>query len=221
MAKQSARDDVRLAIARAAARLFLERGVADTGGDDIASAVGISTRTVWRHFRNKESCVAPVICVAIDRFARVLRSWPLDAALEDHLRVAMPLDWVGAQAIADGVLAVRLVALAATEPDIRTVWLECYDRLETELHPILGQRCNRAPHDFDVRLCAATITAAVRVVDESVSVAAMSGERSFAPDDLSQIMAGAIRDAATLPVCDPVPANVFGERSAQRRAGTR
>lgn len=209
--------DIRLAIAREAARLFLDRGVAATSGDDIARAVGVSTRTVWRHFRNKESCVAPVLAVSIARFARIMRAWPLGSSLEDHLRGAMPLDGETQQTIADGSLAVRLVALAATEPDIRTVWLDAYHQFEADFLPIIGERCNRSTQDFDVRLCAATIAAAIRVVDETVSGAAIRGERSYTPDDLVEIMASAIRDAATLPICDPVSRATFGARL--RRAG--
>jgi AcrR family transcriptional regulator len=214
-----ARDEVQMAIARAAARLFLERGVAATGGEDIARAVGISTRTVWRHFRNKESCVAPLLAVSIKRFVRVMRLWSLDRSLEDHLRVALPLDWETAETIADGGLAVRLIVLASQEPDIRTMWLDAYHQLENALRPIIGERCNRAPTDFDVRLCAATIGAAIRIVDESISVAAVKGERSFDPADLVEILAGAIRDAATLPICDPVSVETFGARSRSQRTG--
>lgn len=211
-------DQTQLEIAREAARQFLANGVAATSGADIAAAVGVSTRTVWRHFANKERCVQPLLVASIARFARVLRLWPLDTALEDHLAVALPLDWETAQTIADGVLAVQLVALAAKEPDIRTVWLDSYHGLEAELRPIVAARANRAARDFEVRLCAATIVAAVRVVDETVSRAAMTGERSFAPADLVAILAGAIRDAATLPICDPVAIESFGARAPQRRA---
>lgn len=212
------RDDVKLSIAREAAELFLVRGVAATTGDDIAEAAGVSTRTVWRHFRNKESCVAPLLAVSISRFARLLRTWPLDVTIEDHLRATMPLDWETPRVIADGVLAVRLVALAATEPDIRTVWLHAYHQLEAELLPVIGERCNRSAQDFDVRLCVATMVAAIRVVDETISIAAIGGEQSFTSADLAAIMAGAIRDAATLPVCDAVPRGVFGART--QRGGT-
>ncbi|MGH3147342.1 MAG: helix-turn-helix domain-containing protein, partial [Rubrobacter sp.] len=47
---------VRMEISREAARLFWEQGVADTTGEQIADAVGLSVRTIWRYFRNKESC---------------------------------------------------------------------------------------------------------------------------------------------------------------------
>ncbi|SCG02442.1 transcriptional regulator, TetR family, partial [Streptomyces sp. MnatMP-M27] len=47
------RHRLRLEISREAARLFWEHGVDGTSGDQIAEAVGLSTRTIWRHFRSK------------------------------------------------------------------------------------------------------------------------------------------------------------------------
>jgi AcrR family transcriptional regulator len=206
-----------LAIARAAARLFIERGVAAASGEEVARTAGVSTRTVWRHFRNKESLAAPLFAVAIARFERVMRLWPLHMSLEDHLHATLPLNWESAQTIADGTTAVQLVALSAREPDLRTVWLDAYHLLENGLRQIVADRSNRAVADFGVRLCTATIVAAVRVVDESVSLAAVTGGERFSPDELATIMARSIRDAATLPICDPISPELFGAQATQRR----
>jgi AcrR family transcriptional regulator len=202
-----------LAISRHAAQLFLEKGLRGTSGQEIADAAGVSVRTVWRLFGTKERCIAPVLSISIVRFSHVMQGWPDVLPLEDHLSHAMPVDSETPEAIADGVLAVRLLALTRTEPDLRIIWLEAYQSLETQLTPIIARRCNRSDQDFEVRLCAATITAAIRVVDETVSVAAIGGERHFTPEDLAGIMAGAIRDAATLPICDAVARDAFGSRS--------
>jgi AcrR family transcriptional regulator len=203
------RDETRLTISREAASLFLTQGVAGTSGDDIAAAVGMSTRTIWRHFRNKESCVEPVLEVTIARFARILRQWPLSMSLENHLRVALPLDGETPQAISDGILAVRLVALVSSEPDIRTAWLNSYHQLELDLRPIIGERANRSTLDFDVKLCAATVMIAIRAVDESISLAAVNAGRSYSPEELVDFLAGAIRRAATLPICDAITIDAY------------
>lgn len=68
----------RLEISRAAIRLFGEHGVAATGGEQIAEAVGLSARTFWRWFRTKESCVEPVLSLATDAFTASLARWPDD-----------------------------------------------------------------------------------------------------------------------------------------------
>lgn len=206
-------DETQLRISREAARLFLEQGVAETSGDAIAKAAGVSTRTVWRHFRNKESCIQPVLVTSIQRFSRLMGEWPMDATLEAHLRLALPLDGEAPQLVSDGRLAVQLVALSAVEPDIRGVWLNAYHHLEEEMQSVVARRINRSTLDFDVRLCAATIVAAVRTIDRAISVAAVKGERHFSPADLVDLLSRAIRDAATLPICDPVASDVF-HRSA-------
>ncbi|WP_420137553.1 TetR/AcrR family transcriptional regulator [Sphingomonas sp.] len=202
-------DDTRLTISREAARLFLRQGVAETNGDAIAAAAGVSTRTVWRHFRNKENCIGPVLVTSIQRFARIMEAWPLDMALEDHLRIALPIDNEPSQLIADGILAVQLVALCAEEADIRAVWLDAYHAVEIQLQSVVARRANRSTLDFEVRLCASTIVAAIRTVDEAVSVAAVNGDRDYSPADLVAVLAGAIRSAATLPICDPVARDIF------------
>ena len=51
------RREHRLDIARHAVRLFRDDGVAATTGRDIATAAGVSERTLWRWFRAKEACV--------------------------------------------------------------------------------------------------------------------------------------------------------------------
>jgi AcrR family transcriptional regulator len=61
-------DQARIAVSRIACALFWERGVAGTSGDDIAAAAGLSTRTIWRYFRSKESCVEPLLAKSADRF---------------------------------------------------------------------------------------------------------------------------------------------------------
>ncbi|AHE54614.1 TetR/AcrR family transcriptional regulator [Sphingomonas sanxanigenens] len=216
------RDETRLRISREAARLFLERGVAETGGDAIAAAAAVSTRTVWRHFRNKESCIEPVLVTSIQRFARIMDEWPLDVSLEDHLRIAMPVGGESPRLIADGTLAVKLVALCAQEPDIRAIWLDAYHLLEVRFHAVIARRSNRSTLDFDVRMCAATIVAAIRIIDQAISIAAVSGGQSYAAVELAELMSGAIRKAATLPVCDPVPRAIFrfaaGDRAGADRA---
>ena len=53
--------ETRLEVARAAVGLFLAKGVADTSAEEIAEAAGISSRTLWRYFPTKDSCVTPLL----------------------------------------------------------------------------------------------------------------------------------------------------------------
>src|SRR5690242_4515714 len=66
----------RLAIARVAVDRFTAKGVAATSAEEIAGAVGISVRTLWRYFPTKESCVMPLLTAGIEATAAALRCWP-------------------------------------------------------------------------------------------------------------------------------------------------
>lgn len=196
-------DEAKLAVSRHAARLFVERGVAATSGDDIAAAAGLSKRTVWRYFRNKESCVEPLFDATSLRFIAMLREWPRNASIESWLQACLGRERPPAD-LADDVLAVRLLAMLPDEPDLRASWLMATQRAEDALAAIVADRLERSPRDLEVRLCAATVMAAIRVVDETISIAAVKHRQTFTNQDVIDRLAHAIRVASTLPICDPV-----------------
>jgi AcrR family transcriptional regulator len=114
------RHRIRLEISREASRLFWEQGVDATSGEQIAAAVGLSVRTIWRHFRNKESCAEPIVTQGMDWEMATLRSWPRHLSLEAHFaaevrrygREAGPVER------ADNMLAMKMILLADKEPAI-------------------------------------------------------------------------------------------------------
>ena len=203
------RTRLRLEISREAARLFWEQGVAATSGDQIAEAVGLSTRTIWRHFRSKESCAEPIVTQGVVTLLTVLRSWPRELSLEEHLATELarlrheppPVDR------ADEALAMRMIRLADTEPALRTAWLMACDQTEHEMRGIIGARHDRPVEDLEVRIAAASSAAVLRVVDEYVGAALLAGteleEFSDVPA-ISRRLAHAIREATGGLVGDPV-----------------
>ena len=200
----------RLGVARVAARLFADQGFGATSGSEIAAAAGISERTLWRYFRNKESCVSPLFAQTWQRFARELRSWPHSQPIEVHLADQFALDRHSPQEIADMVLVVRLIAALPQEPDLRSVWLHSYHDGEEEVAALIGDRLGRSHHDFEVRLCAAAVMGAVRTVDETISRAAVRDARAFTTAEVVAQMSRAIRAVSNLPFCDPVVHQPFG-----------
>lgn len=200
----STKDIARLEVARQAARLILERGVAGTSGDDIARASGLSTRTLWRYFRTKESCVEPLFADSTLRFGSLLREWPRQVSLETFLQERLAPDRKTPQEMADDALARRLVALLPQEPALRSAWLMSCQVGEEELTEIIADRLVRSPHDPEVRLCAATVTAAIRVVDETVCMATIKHGQEFTLAEIIDRLTRSIRAASTLPICDPV-----------------
>lgn len=202
--RTAGREDPRLAVSRIAARLFIKRGVSGTSGDDIADASGLSKRTIWRYFRTKESCVEPVFAISSLRFASALRQWPENVSIETHFHATLKFDPEKHQELEDAVLAVRLIAQLPEEPALRSAWLMSCHIAEQELTNVIAKRLKRSPEEFDVRLCAATVTAAIRAVDEDISVAAVKHAQKITSEEATDRLAAAVRLASTLPFCDPV-----------------
>lgn len=200
---------LRLEISREAARLFWEQGVAATSGDQIAEAVGLSTRTIWRHFRSKESCAEPIVMQGVVTLLSVLRAWPREVSLTEHLVAELtrlgqekpPVD------LADEMLAMKMIRLADTEPALRTAWLMACDQTERELSAIISGRLERPADDLQVRLYAASAASVVRVLDEHIGAAILAGcdltEFGDVPA-LARRYAQAIRTATGGAIGDPV-----------------
>jgi len=198
------RERMRLEISREAARLFWEQGVTATTGEQIADAVGISVRTLWRYFRNKESCVEPVLAQDAEECVAVLRRWPREVSLEDHL-----VEWAtnrskdpDQQSYDDAVI--KMTVLAEKEPDLRTAWLMAHDRIEREMAEIIADRLRRPADDIQVRLHAAAATAVLRVISEDVSAALMAGADRASIGNPLKHMAHAVRVATGGAVGGPV-----------------
>jgi AcrR family transcriptional regulator len=198
--------EARLAVSRHACALFWERGVAGTSGDDIAAAAGLSTRTIWRYFRCKESCVEPVLATSADRFIEVLHRWPDELSLAEHLAANAVDHPFTPQDVEDEVAAMRIAAMTSTEPALRTAYLMIHDDMERGLIPVLAKRLRLADDDLTVRLCAAAVTGAFRVVDEEVSRAIVVEKREIAPEEVLALIDRAIRDATNDRLGGPVTA---------------
>ncbi|OMB98180.1 TetR family transcriptional regulator [Mycobacterium sp. NS-7484] len=188
-------DQARLAVSRQACRLFWERGVAGTSGDDIAAAAGLSTRTIWRYFRAKESCVEPVLAKSADRFIDILNRWPHDLSLAEHLAADGVSHPLSPQDVEDEVSAMRIATMTGSEPALRTAYLMVHDRMEQGFIPVIAERLHLATDDLTVRLCAAAVTGAFRVVDEDVSVAVIVEGKTVTQEEALALIDRAIRDA--------------------------
>lgn len=201
---RTVRDDAHIEVARSAARLFLEKGVAGTSGEEIAEAAGISKRTLWRYFRSKESCVEPLFALTSQRLAAKLRNWPSDISVERFLEINYDMSKIDRQEIEDSVLVVRLIARLDEEPALFAPWYMSTQTTENLMAGVIASRLDMSADDFEVRLCAATVAAAMRIVDETVSRAAIKYGQTPTIAEANDRLAQAIRRASTLPFCDPV-----------------
>jgi TetR/AcrR family transcriptional repressor of nem operon len=62
----SRKEETRYRILKAAARLFLQRGVDRVGVDEIMSECGLTHWGFYGHFSNKEALISDAIMVALD-----------------------------------------------------------------------------------------------------------------------------------------------------------
>jgi len=183
------REIVRMEIARAAVRLFTEKGVSATTGDDIAHALGISTRTLWRYFPTKESCVRPLLTTGLDLMAAHLRSCPRDTALLDHLDREGVFD---GDALVPEDSVTDLIRMTRTEPGLMAVWLQVHHAAEAVLADVIAARTGRAADDLAVRVQAATLNAALRLAAEEQ---VRPGAREAAPGGMGSLVRTALATA--------------------------
>lgn len=181
-------------MSRLAAELFWRDGVSATRGEDIAVAAGIATRTLWRYFRSKEACIEPVLVESGRRFMAVLAAWPLDASIEDFLESSRQPGPVAYSV--DDVHAMRMVRLGFDEPALRSSWLMVCDDAERQCAQLFGERLGQDETSREVKQIAASVSGAVRVLNDSLSVDFV--DRGITPDgrDVLDMLARAVRDGS-------------------------
>ncbi|KOV35620.1 TetR/AcrR family transcriptional regulator [Streptomyces sp. XY152] len=184
---------VRLEIARAAVDLFIAQGVAATTGEQIAEAVGVSARTVWRYFPTKESCVRPLFSSGIDTIATTLRQWRPGEPLQE----ALDQVW-SAGAVLPGPDVGALLRLTRTEPGLRAVWLQTHDEAEPAFARALAERAGLPADDVRPAVWAAMFNAALRAAVEhhAYRVTEPGPDPAAARADLAETLRTALAIAA-------------------------
>lgn len=159
--------------------------------------MGISTRTVWRYFRCKESCVEPILARSAQRFVAQARRWPAELSLVDHMAADLAANPLTEQELADEISALRIITLSASEPALRSAFLMVHDEMEREFVPIVAQRRGLPEHDLSVRLDAAAVSAAFRIIDEDVGRRAILDQEKISQAQALELIDRAIRDATS------------------------
>jgi len=185
----------RLEVSRHACALFWERGVSATSGDDIAAAAGLSTRTIWRYFRTKESCVEPVLSLSAQRFIAQARRWPAELSLAEHMEADMAAHPLTDAELADEVSALRIATMSGEEPALRTAYLMVHDEMERLFVPVVAQRLGLPEGDLTARLCAAAVVGAFRVIDEDVGRRVIVDKETVSQQEALALIDRAVRDA--------------------------
>ncbi|CAL9473493.1 TetR/AcrR family transcriptional regulator [Streptomyces sp. enrichment culture] len=167
--------ETRMDIARAAAGLFVGRGLKATRAEDIAQAAGIAPRTFYRYFATKEEAIAPLYAAGAQRWAEAVREAPaglgVGQALEHAVRQTL-LPGHGISA-ASWEWVRTLIRLADSSPALRKVWAEVCRSAEDELARVLVERgpgtqgADNVAVGADGRFVAAVAGAAVRTAVEA------------------------------------------------------
>jgi AcrR family transcriptional regulator len=188
---QRRKEALRLEIAREAVRLFTAQGVTGTTGEQIAQAVGISTRTLWRHFPTKEGCVLPLLAASLDAAVEQLGHWPAETGLAAFFTESCghgelpPVD----PAVLD------LIRMTRTEPALRTVWLRAHDDALPVIAGLLARRSGGNADDLRVKVHAATVNGALRAAAEEFALRCADDPRA-AEGELAACLITALLAAA-------------------------
>ncbi|MET9088955.1 TetR/AcrR family transcriptional regulator [Streptomyces sp. NPDC004237] len=148
MAKQSAvsrpnlrerrRAAIQQEIGERAAELFESVGFQDTSVEDIASAVGVSLRTFYRHCPSKEEALVPLLRLGTQALVATMRERPADESLPHSARIAL----LAAARTSQETDLRRIVRVMMAEPALRSGWLSSVRATEEELAPMVAERLN-------------------------------------------------------------------------------
>jgi AcrR family transcriptional regulator len=154
------KERIRRELAEAAASLFYERGYDGTTVEDIAAAVEVSPRTVYRYFATKDELIVALGQSNSDAFLAALRARPTTesptVAVRAAVTSALAPNW------RESAWRVRaFLTLIRETPVLRARWVEeAYDA-QRRLAAVLGERNGTAGSDLRNLVAAGAITLAI------------------------------------------------------------
>jgi AcrR family transcriptional regulator len=135
-------------IAEAAQRLFVERGYEGTTIDDIADAVGMSRRSVFRYFPTKEDIIVGKFEFVAEDMVSVIRGRPVDEPVWASLRRAFDLlvpyvDGPGKHDVAE-----PMQRIVFANRGLLASYLEKLQRLQDATTPVIRERATARGESF-------------------------------------------------------------------------
>ena len=137
----------------------------------------------------------PVLAKSAHRFLAILDRWPPELSLAEHLAADIVSHPLTPQDVTDEISAMQIATMTASEPAMRTAYLMVHDELEHGFMPVIAKRLRLPEDDLTVRLCAAAVTGALRVIDEDVSRAIVVDGREVSQAEALSLIDRAILDA--------------------------
>jgi AcrR family transcriptional regulator len=180
----------RQALAFAAMRLAVERGLENVRVQDIADAMNVSRRTFTNYFSSKEEAIASLNTARFTQAVQALRDRPAGEPLADSLTEVFAARYEAAT----GVDRERIepIRMMMTSPALQGEALKTLVRAERPLAQAIAERTGADPqHDLQPRVLAAAVMAAVRTATEHW----MTGDASL-PDLIRQAVRQVAASAA-------------------------
>jgi len=164
--KQRTRDT----IARAALRLFAERGYDETTLAEIAEAADVAPRTIFAHFENKEDILFSDEMGIFNELKRRLDQRPAGATTVDALR-----EFVACMKSPDEDTKLRKKVIMA-DPALQMKMRAHHAQLEPMLAESIARDLGTGPDDIRSLLIAASMVAALQSVSDRFFEAESAGE---------------------------------------------
>jgi mycofactocin system transcriptional regulator len=130
-------------IESAAFQLFLDKGFDATTLDDIASAVGVGRRTLFRYFDSKNDIPWGRFDESLSEFARILRESPADLPLRDAVgRAVVEFNTYPPESAEQHLTRMRLIFQTSTLQAHSTIKFEQWRRVIAEF---VAERTGASP----------------------------------------------------------------------------
>ena len=152
--RERKKTETRAALAAAALRLALEKGVDNVRVDEIAEAANVSPRTYNNYFPSRDhAIVAGITATRALRVTEALRARPADEPLVDSIVAAFAEQYREPPSEAQ--------ALITSTPSLREAYLDSVDVLEPPIAEVVEQRLGKDP--LGAAVLAAAVSAAARI----------------------------------------------------------
>jgi TetR/AcrR family transcriptional regulator, regulator of mycofactocin system len=190
--RERKKQQTRQKIARAALRLFAERGYDETTLADIAAAADVAPRTIFAYYEGKEDILLSDESSLLTRLQQTLDERPDDTTTVDALR-----DFLGSLQPADEDFALRKQIIAAS-PALQLKLNARHSQLEPMLARSIARDLGAEPDDLRAVLAAASVTAAFtavrrRLSDESAPPTTAAHQQGMAIlDDVLEFLHGGL-----------------------------
>lgn len=156
---------IRATIADAALRLFMSRGYDATTVEDVAAAVDLSPRTVFRYFPFKEDMLREAVHFELTELIAALRERPAHEHPADALGRAMVHMWSNLEKDPEEVRT--LLRLISELPRMRGLLVEASRSGQNVLAEALAFRLGRPATDLSTQVATGCALAALNIVMEA------------------------------------------------------